>query len=286
MKAEQYLPGDTVLYVTFYFKGQISEVAQSAGERVCFTSGGCGLPENFTLIKRDGRGVKSVIVNPEGGARIEFQDSTIQWWVVYDERWGASFPVEEGVLTNEQFQTVHKDWTYEYQAPETPEPSNVRALNLDSALAEIKRRHQFCSEFYTPKAQEWTHPPVPSVGDYVRLTLRNGSTAEGEVKSVPFFRDDTWDEWCVRLDGGKGGYIFSTKHRTDTCILGDVTIVGVEHIEPPRELLWPKGTVVENNHTFALYRTAEDVYVGATEFWAELEAGLFRVRNYSKVVQP
>lgn len=138
----------------------------------------------------------------------------------------------------------------------------------------------------TPKAQEWTHPPAPSVKDYVRLTFRNGSTADGEVKGVNFYREHTWDEWFVALDGGEGGYIFSTKHRTDTYIIGDLTIVSVEHIEPPRELLWPKGTVVENNHTFALRRTAEDVYVGATEFRAELEAGLFRVRNYSKVVQP
>lgn len=138
----------------------------------------------------------------------------------------------------------------------------------------------------TPKAQEWTHPPVPSVGDYVRLTFRNGSTAEGKVKSVPFFREDTWDEWFVALDGGEGGYIFSTKHSTDNYTLGDVTIVSVEHIEPPRELLWPKGTVVESNFTFALHRTAEDVYVGDDWFRFDGRHGKYLVDSCSKVVQP
>lgn len=175
----------------------------------------------------------------------------------------------------------------------------VKDLEIDAALEEVKRAKKLCDEFDNAVAEAKSLPfyetdPVsalelvarryerldlflrftdtllfepieaPNVGDYVRLTMADGSTREGEVTMTR--RVTTSPEILVEVDRSRLAWIPLTQTQKSRGYLHTpmFLIVKVEHIERPRKVMWPAGTFLESLPFPGVYRrVAEDVYEGA-----------------------
>lgn len=175
----------------------------------------------------------------------------------------------------------------------------VTDLEIDAALEKVKRSKMLCGEFDKAVEEAKSLPfyatdPVsalelvarryerldvflhfretllfepieaPNVGDYVRLTMADGSTHEGEVTRSK--RPVTSPEIIVHLDGFGLAWIPLTQTEKSRAYrnYAERMIVKVEHIERPRKVMWPVGTLIESRFFPGIYRrVAEDVYDGA-----------------------
>lgn len=188
----------------------------------------------------------------------------------------------------------------------------MKDLEIEAALEEVKRTKMLCDEFDNAVDEAKSLPfyatdpisalelvarrydrldvflhfretllfePIeaPNVGDYVRLTMADGYTREGEVTGS--YRSNTNPEITVQLDGVTGAWIPLTQAHKSWSYRNTprFLIVKVEHIERPRKVMWPTGTLVESRFFPGIYRrVAEDVCEGA-EF--------VRVRGSNKPVK-
>lgn len=175
----------------------------------------------------------------------------------------------------------------------------VKGLEIEAALEEVKRAKKLCDEFDNAVDEAKSLPfyetdPVsalelvarryerldvflqfwdtlsfepieaPSVGDYVRLTMADGSTREGEVTGS--YRSNTNPEIRVEVDRSRLAWIPLTQGQKSRAYRNTpmFLVVKVEHIERPRKVMWPTGTLVESRSFPGIYRrVAEDVYEGA-----------------------
>lgn len=122
-------------------------------------------------------------------------------------------------------------------------------------------------------------PEVPKVGDYVRLTMKDGKTREGEVRETRLLRNVGYEPTEVRLKGNYSGYGYC--YGKDP---GDFNpkwqIVKVEKIVRVPEIgKWIEATTHDGKtHTFEVtknkkknYETQKPVFLGQkTSDWEDL----------------
>lgn len=194
----------------------------------------------------------------------------------------------------------------------------MKGLEIEAALEEVKRAKKLCDEFDDAVDEAKSLPfyetdPVsalelvarryerldvflqfrdtlsfepieaPNVGDYVRLTMADGSTREGEVTRTR--RSNLSPEICVEVDRSRRAWIPLTQGQKSRSYRNTprFMIVRVEHIERPRKVMWPTGTLIESRSFPGIYRrVAEDVCEGAELVRVRGSEGRVKVSSHRK----